>query len=98
AGLTPAGLPGGGGRPGAAAHRPLPSMMTPTWIPAYAGVECEVRFIVATLSAFPRSADEGLHMIEIPLQRPTSGRRDHILGLRHATLERLLAQHVFGFL
>src|SRR3954466_3775220 len=86
----PARCPAVRGRPRAAAHRPLPSMMTPTWIPAYEGVACEVLFIVSADSALARRADQGLHVIEVPLERAPAGRRDQVLRLGHASLEGLL--------
>src|SRR4051812_236444 len=48
-------------------------------------------------SAFARRLDEGFHVIEVSLEGATTGRRDGVLGLRHATFERLRAGDVFGF-
>src|ERR1051325_9847504 len=68
-------------------------------MPAYAGVACEVLFIVSCpASALARRADEGFHVIEITLERAPTRRSDHVLRLGNAALERLLAQHVLGFL
>src|SRR5258708_1695001 len=94
----PARCPAVRGMPRAAAQRPFPSMMMPTWIPACAGVVGLRRFIRLPGSAFARSANQRFHVIEIPLERTAPVRGDGVLRLRHPSLERLLAQDVLSFL
>src|SRR5215208_7226532 len=45
-----------------------------------------------------RSPNEGFHMVEITFECATSGRRNRVLRLGNAALERLHASDVAGFL
>src|SRR5262245_35568629 len=49
-------------------------------------------------SALASCSNERFHVIEVALERPASSRRDGVIGTRHATLERLGAADVIGFL
>src|SRR4051812_7364847 len=57
-----------------------------------ASVSCQ------STSAFARRANQRFHVIEVALERATTGGRDRVFRFRHATLEGLLAQHVLRFL
>ena len=48
-------------------------------------------------SAFARGADERLHVIKVALEGAPAGRRQAVLGLRQAAIERFRAMDILGF-
>src|SRR5512143_2570896 len=101
---TPAAWPALRGRPRDSAQRPLPSMMMATWSPEGAGVGV-VPGMAERLpdggvmgSTLARGPDDGLHVIEIALERAPARLGEAVLGARHAPGEGFLARDVAGVL
>src|ERR1041384_4279072 len=73
-------------------------MMMPTWIPEEGeSVTAVVRdmFVPSSRrSALSRGTNERFHVIEVPLERTTSGGGYRVLGFRHSVFKRLCAGDV----
>src|SRR6476646_2257191 len=89
---APARCPAERERPCRTAHRPLPSMMMPTWIPEL----CSIKLLRKKREglALARRADEGFHVRQIALERATAGRAQAVLGPWHPAFEHLAAGDV----